>query len=738
MNWRQALKKLATIIVVAFVGAGLMAACGKKEEPAKEEYVYNTTYERIKNDSEDMYTVTSDVNGNIILSVLCEYMSNSQKYYFKTYDIATKQSNLVSINDERLSESGYIQYCHLFNDGSFGAIVSVYDMTSMDNEYYYSIYSASGELKEDNKLKIEKNSDYYFYLGNVLFLEDKSIIVQSDSALYKIDESGKNNKTLTAPTWINNTMLTPDGKIYIDTYLDDKGESLCPVKADFSGLEDRLDISLNGASLYPSSEGKILVSSELTLREYDINTKTSETVWEWMDIDIEEGNIKSITANSDGTYRLITESWSEDFQGMEIATVEKKKAEPGTEKTKLVYGCYYMDYKVKQAIKDFNKSNNEYRISIKCYSDEVEDWETIVEKMGADITRGEIDIVDFTNLDYRKLASSKALACLDDYIKKDINTDNYFTNVFDAYKVNGKSYCIVPQVSISTLGISKEYTGGKGSVTIDELLEIRKKYPEKEMMSYASKEAMLYLCLMYTINDYVDFDKGTCSFETENFTKILEFANTFKNSDEIDYSDDYDEWGEMQKGNVIMTTLYLSSLDELQVYGKLMKGGLDITGYPTSKGSGNVLTARTQLGIAEKSKAKDGAWDFIKTFLSEDYQNKDRNYNGFPVLKSAFDDTMKEAMKAETYIDENGVEQEMSMGSWGNGYTTIEIYASSQEEVDLVRNIYENADTTAEYDEKLFELIDDEVQSYFAGQKSADEVASIIQGRVKIYLAESR
>jgi len=80
----------------------------------------------------------------------------------------------------------------------------------------------------------------------------------------------------------------------------------------------------------------------------------------------------------------------------------------------------------------------------------------------------------------------------------------------------------------------------------------------------------------------------------------------------------------------------------------------------------------------------------------------------------------------------------MSMGSWGNGYTTIEIHASTQEEVDLVRNIFEHADTSSQYDEKLFELIDDEVQSYFAGQKSADEVASIIQGRVKIYLAESR
>ena len=41
-------------------------------------------------------------------------------------------------------------------------------------------------------------------------------------------------------------------------------------------------------------------------------------------------------------------------------------------------------------------------------------------------------------------------------------------------------------------------------------------------------------------------------------------------------------------------------------------------------------------------------------------------------------------------------------------------------------------------DEKMFSIISEEAQSYFEGQKSAQETASLIQNRVQTYINETR
>ena len=41
-------------------------------------------------------------------------------------------------------------------------------------------------------------------------------------------------------------------------------------------------------------------------------------------------------------------------------------------------------------------------------------------------------------------------------------------------------------------------------------------------------------------------------------------------------------------------------------------------------------------------------------------------------------------------------------------------------------------------DESLFDIIQEEASAYFAGQKSARDVASIIQSRAQLYVNENR
>ena len=69
----------------------------------------------------------------------------------------------------------------------------------------------------------------------------------------------------------------------------------------------------------------------------------------------------------------------------------------------------------------------------------------------------------------------------------------------------------------------------------------------------------------------------------------------------------------------------------------------------------------------------------------------------------------------------------------------VEIKPSTQEDVDQVKDLVEN--TTAVYgaaSEEVTNIINEEAAAYFSGQKSAEEVAKIIQSRMQVYLSETK
>ena len=58
-------------------------------------------------------------------------------------------------------------------------------------------------------------------------------------------------------------------------------------------------------------------------------------------------------------------------------------------------------------------------------------------------------------------------------------------------------------------------------------------------------------------------------------------------------------------------------------------------------------------------------------------------------------------------------------------------------QIEAAKKIYESATGAIFYDEKILEIIREEIEPFFEGQKTAEEVANIIQSRVGIYLAEN-
>lgn len=69
----------------------------------------------------------------------------------------------------------------------------------------------------------------------------------------------------------------------------------------------------------------------------------------------------------------------------------------------------------------------------------------------------------------------------------------------------------------------------------------------------------------------------------------------------------------------------------------------------------------------------------------------------------------------------------------GQGYY---YHYSTQEEIDYVLELIDNAYACKSYYDDIVKIINEETPAYFAEIRNADETAEIIQGRVQLYLDE--
>ena len=122
--------------------------------------------------------------------------------------------------------------------------------------------------------------------------------------------------------------------------------------------------------------------------------------------------------------------------------------------------------------------------------------------------------------------------------------------------------------------------------------------------------------------------------------------------------------------------------------------------------------------------------------LSDEYQ--ERYSYQLSVLQSRLDKQAQDATKPPYYLDENGEKVEYEQTYYTNDGQEVKIEPLTQEQVDYFMNIINGVDGSYQYDEELVTVVSEEAAAYFAGQKSAEEVAKLIQSRVQIYINEQR
>ena len=106
--------------------------------------------------------------------------------------------------------------------------------------------------------------------------------------------------------------------------------------------------------------------------------------------------------------------------------------------------------------------------------------------------------------------------------------------------------------------------------------------------------------------------------------------------------------------------------------------------------------------------------------------------------KAQLDAVLKESLN-EVFVEENGERSACVKKSYiEKDIVSIQIYHCEPEDVEAVSALIESVTDKFAYHTEIQKIIDEEAGAYMQDQKTSDEVCTIIQSRVQLYLDERR
>ena len=648
------------------------------------------------------------------------------------------------------------------------------------NVYYLVKVDAEGNIVSETYISAdlmvtdESGNSYQSTPNNLVFSGGKLLFcVETTIKVFNTDTVTKEAEYKITDQYIDNLYVGASGTVYYAIW-GENGQELYKFdpntgkgdKTEFTGIEQ-----LYNYQFAPGSNGyEFTLTSEDGIYGYNPgdNAPTELCSYTNSDLDMTSGNASSPIFLDDGRILLCFY----DYESSQNDVLVLSKVDPSMVKEKYIItvGGRYIDYQIKRALLKFNRTSDEYKVVFKDYSkydNESNNYNGAYEALDKDILSKndapDIIFVESYGMDYKSYISKGVFANLEKFMEADesFNKDDYLANVFEASKINGHLYTIVPTVSFMTLAGKKSIFGDRTHWTMKEFLEMHRSLGEGEqMLSEPTRDSYGSIMLMIAENEFID-ENGNCSFDNDNFKDILAYIKDLP-ADYQAYQDKWQDnnyWNEQQlsysKGTTKLYTAYISNFDMIPELENYMGEEVALIGFPTASedASGVIIQPNAELAVNANSKVTAGCWEVLKYLLSDEYQNQfsgDRSGNSgsyggdsytFPIKKSIVEKKMKNDLLPQYYTeyDENGNETQVEQPryTW-IGDTQVEKRKSTEEDVARLYEMVNSANFFARENKDVNEIILSEAEPYFDNQKSVDEVVGIINSRVRLYVSQQR
>ena len=382
------MKKKLLALAICMTACVSLFGCGSKGGAGNgPEFVYVPTYQALEL-GEGVGLWDSQLIGTNLYYTEYTYDEatgvGGQNYY--VMDLANgTEPQMLSINPKQEGEEFNQNAYTLDAEGNMYAVGHVYEMTEEGVNYVENPKLEIRKVSKDGELlfsadvasHIVNDDREYLYIQHCRVDDKGRVYLGQENGVYVFDENGGFIGYVEVTTDWMNGMYTLGGKVYAGRYSADYNSmELCEINPETKQVGNILTgIPSGNIMVAEAEEGKIIVASDTNLVSYDLTTMEKTEILNWIDCDVPGYSVSSVMYQGDGKYLVLLDDYTGEEEVYELITLTKTKASEVAQKEVITLATMYSyNSDLQKKIVDFNKTNEEYRISLKTYIDENTEW----------------------------------------------------------------------------------------------------------------------------------------------------------------------------------------------------------------------------------------------------------------------------------------------------------------------------------------------------------------------------
>ncbi|MDD3959740.1 MAG: hypothetical protein PHF65_06055 [Oscillospiraceae bacterium] len=651
------------------------------------------------------------------------------------YDYFGKLINTIHLGD--YFSPSWVQPCVYARDGdSILVVMTCANTDNLDVVYEYAYFDFQGklvgvvkELKPQDYMTISyfayANAPYADLSGNIYLCGYKVTENEEIPCVFIFSDKGILRETIELKNRFALSFVTDGSTLYIASSSTDTNGSMVAIIEEIDDKTFSLgktytipDVDLEYTEIDADSSS-IYFCDQQKITRYSLQSQETDTILVLSDVDAQRYGVVDMACLTRGKIAILGHSTAMGTENLIVFTGQD--TDPNMDKQTLILAGVDItdDPIINEIVFRFNMSHSEFRIQIFDYGAAYpyseygeERYSKIYEDFYIAALSGngpDILIDPYNTLPFLSLSRSKHMIDMSKYLfnNKDINISDYQEEHFNSSMVDGKLFSLSSAYSIfGLLGAANEDTPIQW--TIDEYnAAIAADVSGSIPIIGSSSAELLKGSLEYSLDEYIDFETAEVNFDSEAFIQLLEWAKHNADQSQIDPgsavangSARYCVWGFDSVFNYLDTCVLMYDCD------------FSFVPFPTETGESLLARPKYRFAITAQCPYPDAAWDCVSELLCEDMQKVlSRVY--IPLRYDALEWAIKESESFST-TDFERTQQ-----------ITSKFYLYATE-----------ANSISYTDKDCVNLILEEANAFFADQKTAEEVAALIQNRAQILVDE--
>lgn len=604
-------------------------------------------------------------------------------------------------------------------DGSLWALVCRFwradDGEALTTDYTVERLDADGTVTEKVLLEgMNLNEEPEFLIGS-----DGSFLLYtfSNGILSSFDTTGHLTKQESIAQLTEKFAADSDGQVWFpaDT---EEGAALQAVGSEkqipISGISNGLPVLCYGAD----EPGVLYLSDTTALYRVPLQTDVAEKIADLAKLNVRGGQPFSRTAN--GSFVFADRSYD-----VPVLAALCPGASGGKQKSVLTLATVNPSGQTIAQVQEFNRSNSDYQVEILDFSSLLDSgsYMDLFTTWNTAIAAGDTpDMVDFSNLPWHSFADRGMLLDLNTILPQ----EDILPWLWKSVSYHGANYTFPGCFTVETLVGKQLKLGDRQHWTVQEFLALADS-SDISMFSGMSRELFLFYMEQYLLDAFLDEETKTCSFDSEEFRSLLDYAATLAEPEELGFEVE-NSMLLIRRDLALAAPVILSSVGQMHSAESYTVGEtLAWIGWPGPNGT--KVRPDAEIAVFKNTDHADGAAAFLHFLLSDTSQTVLGRF-AFPMTVSAFESEIAAAMEARNTNDPD-LATEFTVD--GTVYPVVPL---SEEDAARYETFFENISAQIYYPWQAANILEAECGALWDGERTAAETAAQIQSRMELYLAE--